>query len=380
MDKERRINMLSPRERLSEQELARRHSAVRNKMQERGLELMLVSGVRFVGATGYLRYLTNWAEPFAGESLVFPREGSPIFCARTTERAYLVKHLLGLEAVVGSTANVVADNLRKYDTNHIGICGLKTMFADFYVQLTEELPGFQFEEVSDLLDEVRMVKSEEELGWVEQSASLGDMGFQTFFSLLQEGRAEFDVFVEIEHLLKRFGAENTYYMMAADPKPVPKFIDMSFDHYEKGDLVLFNAEIAGPAGYWTQIMRTLSVGEPSSEGVAAFSACIKGLEAGESLLKPGQNCIEVYNAIVDTIEQEGHHIGLHPGHGQGLDIFERPLINDKENVDLKSGMVIILHPHVRMPSGGGVFIGESYVITDEGCRRLHKSNREMAIV
>jgi hypothetical protein len=54
--------VLSPSERLSEQELQRRHTVVRKKMQERGLDLIVVSGVRFVGATGYLRYLTNWAE------------------------------------------------------------------------------------------------------------------------------------------------------------------------------------------------------------------------------------------------------------------------------------------------------------------------------
>jgi Xaa-Pro aminopeptidase len=349
-------------------------------MQERGLDLILVSGVRFVGASGYLRYLTNWAEPFAGESLIFPREGTPIFCARTAERAYLVEHLLGLEVAVGSTANVVADVLRKYGTNHIGICGLRTMFADFYLQLIKELPDVQFEEVSDLIDEVRMVKSEEELRWVEQSAHLGDMAFQIFSSLVEEGRSESDVFGEVEHLLKRFGAENTYYMMAADPKPVPKFIDMAFDHYQKGDLVLFNAEIAGPAGYWTQLERTLSLGKPSDEAISAFSACIAALEASESLLKPGQNCIGLYKAIVGTIEQAGHRMGLHPGHSQGLDIFERPLINDREDVELESGMVIVLHPHVLMPSGGGVWICETYVVTAEGYRRLHKSSRDIAIL
>jgi len=372
--------MLSPRERLSEGEVQRRHRVVRDKMRERGVELMLVSGVRFVASAGYVRYLTNWAEPFAGESLIFPREGAPVFCARTAERAYLVEHLLGMEAVAGSTADVVAGILRQRGTKHIGICGLKTMFADFYVQLIKELPDVEFEEMSDLMDEVRMVKSEEELRWVERSAHLGDMAFHVFSSLVEEGCAESDVFVEVEHLLKRYGAENTYFMMAADPNPVPKFIDLAFDHYEKGDLVLFNAEIAGPGGYWTQIERTLSLGRPSEEAVSAFSVCIAALEAAEASLRPGQSSIGVYAAIRSTIEQGGHRMGLHPGHSQGLDIFERPIINGKDDVELKPGMVIVLHPHVLMPSGGGVWICETYVVTPEGYRRLHKSSRDIVVI
>src|SRR3990170_8771503 len=105
--------MLSPQERLSQQELKRRYGLVRAKMKEKGLEAMVVSGIRFVAATGYLRYLTNWAEPFAGEVLIVPLDGSPTFLARTGERALLVRNLLGLEAVAGSTAGHAADVLRK---------------------------------------------------------------------------------------------------------------------------------------------------------------------------------------------------------------------------------------------------------------------------
>lgn len=372
--------MLTPKARLSPMELNRRHDLIRDKMKERSLEVLLVSGVRFVASVGYLRYLSNWAEPFAGESLVFPLKGEPVFCARTGERAYLVENLLGLKAITGSTADVVAQVLRETGTKRIGVCGLNTMLADFYVHLTQELPDVQLEEVSRLLDEVRMVKSEEELGWIEQSANLVDVAYQVFSSLVEEGRSESDVFVEVEHIVKRLGAENTYFMMAADPKPVPKFIDLAYDYYKKGDLVLFNAEIAGPGGYFAQMVRTLSIGRPSEEAEGAYAACLAALEAGETLLSPGRRTIEVYQAILGTIEQAGYRMGLHPGHSQGLDIFERPMLDGKDDVELKEGMIIILHPHVLMPSGGGLWVGETFVITLEGYRRLNKSNRDLQVL
>jgi Xaa-Pro aminopeptidase len=349
-------------------------------MKERGLEVLVVSGIRFVAGAGYLRYLTNWAEPFGGEVLVFPYDGTPTFLARTAERALIVQNLLGLQTIAGSTAAHTADVLRKTGCKRVGMCGLKTMLAEFYVQLTGAMRDVEFVEMSSILDEVRMIKSEEELKWVKKSANLTDVAFQVFSSLVRAGSAESDVFVEVEHIVKQLGAENTYFMMAADPNPVSKFLDLAFDTYESGDLVLFNAEVAGPGGYYTQLERTLSVGKPAKEAEAAYAVCLEALDAGALLLRPGQRARDVYRAIVRSIEDAGYKMGLHPGHSQGLDIFERPLINEKEDAALAAGMVIVIHPHVLLPGGGGIWIGETFVVTNDGPRRLQTSTRDLKIV
>jgi Xaa-Pro aminopeptidase len=372
--------MLPPKERLSQQELQRRYDAVRAKMKEKGLEVLLVSGIRFVAGAGYLRYLTNWAEPFGGEVLLFPLNGTPTFLARTGERALLVRNLLGLQAIAGSTAAHAAEVLKKMGCKQVGLCGLKTMVAEFYVELTAALLDVQFLDMSSILDEVRMVKSEEELGWIKKSANLTDIAFQVFSNLVRACRSESDVFVEVEHVVKQLGAETTYFMMSADPKPIAKFLDLAFETYEQGDLVLFNAEIAGPGGYYTQLQRTLSVGTPTKEAEAAYAVCVDALNKGAALLRQGQKARDVYWAIVRSIEEAGYKMGLHPGHSQGLDIFERPLIDEKESAELSAGMIIVLHPHVLMPGGGGVWIGDTFVVTNDGPLPLQKSDRNLKII
>lgn len=370
----------TPKQRLSQAELNRRYAVVRAKMKQRNLELLLVSGIRFVAGIGYLRYLTNWAEPFAGELLVFPLEGAPTFLARTGERALLIKELIGLQSHAGSTAAHAAAALQKTGCKRIGLSGLKTMLAEFYVQLTAALPGVTFVEASEILDEARMIKSEEELVWVRESASLSDLAFQEFSTLVHSGCSEADVFLEVEHAVKKEGAENTYFMMSADPHPVSKFLDLAFDIYEKGDIVLFNAEVAGPGGYYTQLERTFSIGEPTKEAEAAYAVCLAAFDKATSLLRPGREARDVYQAIVKTIEDAGYRMGLHPGHSQGLDIFERPLIAPNEKTELAAGMVIVIHPHVLLPSGGGVWIGETFLITDDGCQDLQKSPKDFRII
>jgi Xaa-Pro aminopeptidase len=40
---------------------------------------------------------------------------------------------------------------------------------------------------------------------------------------------------------------------------------MAYETYAAGDLVFFNTEAAGPGGYFTQLARTLTFGEPTDE-------------------------------------------------------------------------------------------------------------------
>jgi Xaa-Pro aminopeptidase len=372
--------MLPPQERISQPELQRRYDIVRSGMKQKGLKVLLVSGIRFVAAGGYLRYLTNWAEPFQGEAFIFPLEGTPVFLARTGERALVMKQFLGLEALTGSTGSQTAQVLKKMGFSKVGLCGLRTMVAEFYVQLIKALPDVEFVEASDILDEARWIKSEEELTWIRKSAELTDTAFQVFSSLVRPGRREADVFLEVEHAVKQRGAENTYFMMSSDPKPLAKFLDLAFDTYEGGDVVLFNAEISGPAGYYTQLERTFYLGATTKEVEKAYAACLAVQERAAAMLRPGTKCRDIFRTIVTGIEESGHKMGLHPGHSQGLDIFERPLIDANEETELAANMIIVLHPHVLLPSGGGVWIGETFLVTQDGPVPLQTSDRNLRVV
>ena len=363
--------------RISEGEMQRRYAAVRKNMKKHGFDTLLVSGVKFVATLGYLRYLTNWAEPFAGEYLLVPLEGAPVFFARTSERVHLIRDVLKIEARLGSTVPVVAKELRERQINRVGVCSFNTMLASFYMGIAKELPQCEFVEAASVIDEVRMLKSAEEIEWIRRSAALGDVAFHVFSNALEEGATEHQLFTELDYIVKQAGAETTYFMMGAGPNPILRFMDMATHRYESGDLVLFNAEISGPGGYFTQLVRSLSLGKPRAEVEKAFGVATEALDAGEALLKLGGGTMSVYQAIRSTLEKSGYSLNLHPGHSQGLDIFERPIIDGKEDVELRPGMIIILHPYVDLPSGGGAWIGETFLITETGPQRLHESSRRL---
>ena len=57
---------LKARDRVSQAELQKRSREVSQRIAEEGLDALLVSGINFSATLGYLRYLTNWAQPFVG--------------------------------------------------------------------------------------------------------------------------------------------------------------------------------------------------------------------------------------------------------------------------------------------------------------------------
>jgi Xaa-Pro aminopeptidase len=83
---------------------------------------------------------------------------------------------------------------------------------------------------------------------------------------------------------------------------------------------------------------------------------------------------------VDVAAARGYKLSQHPGHSQGLDIFEPPIISAHDSTVLQSGMMIVLHPRFRTPSGRQVWIGESFLVRDSGCERLHKSSRDLVVL
>jgi len=368
---------LKASERISRTELERRQRKVASRLAEHGLDALLVSGINFAATLGYLRYLTNWAQPFVGEYYLLGKSGEGIFLARTQERAMLVREASGISSRAGATAKDVAQEMRKLGARKVGVCSLETMTAAFHQELLRETRDIELSDATPIMDQARMVKSPEELGWVRKSSELCDAALARFTELAVPGANEREVFAELDYLVRRRGAENTYFMMASDPAPVPKFLDMAADSYDAGDVILFNAEIAGPGGYYTQLVRSGSVGKSSAEVRDVYSACLAALEAGESALKPGVTASSLFGAMDAVIAKSGYRRGLHMGHAQGLDIFERPLVSANDETLMQAGMIIVFHPHVELPSGGGVWVGDTFLVTEDGNTRLNCSSREL---
>jgi Xaa-Pro dipeptidase len=142
----------------------------------------------------------------------------------------------------------------------------------------------------------------------------------------------------------------------------------------EGDLVICDATVAGPGGYYSDFARTFSRGEPTPQSRARYREAYESLQTALSLIKPGA-CTEFFSRF-------GRHSsarlpGLDGFHGVGLCIYEAPWLRggDPEEyaVTLEENMIIALEinhypvklEHLLRVTESGVEILSNYQLDPE---------------
>jgi Xaa-Pro aminopeptidase len=368
--------MITKEASLSPQERGRRHEALRKAMKEEGLDALLFASLGHDNQRGPVRYVTNWRSPTFSDYALLPLTGELTLCTHYPKYVELAQKHCGVTSAVATPygkedSAVISQLLQDWGVKHLGLVSPATMSAKFYQSLLEDLPaGLKVVDATELFESVRCVKSEEEIGLIREAAGLGDLAFETFCNVVKPGRKEYEVLADVEHVLRLRGAEEVFYIVGSGKFPVNRFWDMADRTLEGGDTVIFCIELCASGGYWTQFIRTVTLGPASDEVRRTYDILDRAHRTVEEMLRPGTLACDIARAITETIASAGLKEGNHPGHGQGLDIVEMPFLGVTNQTPLRAGMHIILHPHVAFPQGGGLWVGDPYIVTSSGPERL----------
>jgi Xaa-Pro aminopeptidase len=126
-------------------------------------------------------------------------------------------------------------------------------------------------------------------------------------------------------------------------------------------------------GYRSDFTNTLVVGgkpTPAQQNLMDLSKA--AMAAGEGMLKAGQSCKAVYDAVRGVFETAklAGNFPHHAGHGLGLQHPEAPFFVEKADETLIAGDVVTLEPGLYVDNVGGVRIEHNYLITASGYERL----------
>lgn len=141
---------------------------------------------------------------------------------------------------------------------------------------------------------------------------------------------------------------------------------------EAGELIPLDIGV-GVRGYRCDLCRTFAVdGRPTDEQAAAHARVLAVMKLGESMLKPGQSCRAMFEAVKAGLDGwNGYGFFHHAGHGIGLDAHEVPRINPAWDDNFAEGDVIAFEPGLY---GGnlraGIRLENNYLITADGFRQL----------
>ena len=111
----------------------------------------------------------------------------------------------------------------------------------------------------------------------------------------------------------------------------------------EGDLVICDATVAGPGGYYSDFARTFSRGTPTAQSRARYREAYQSLQEALPLIKPGP-CTELFARF--GRHSSSRMAGLDGFHGVGLCIYESPWLRGDDPpeyaVDLEENMIVAL--------------------------------------
>jgi Xaa-Pro dipeptidase len=271
----------------------------------------------------------------------------------------------GIKRFVGKTPNAV-----------VAIGGMELMQARFVEAAGKPVSA------TYSVEELRRVKSPEELASIRKAAELSDRGYQQFVNAAEAGMTEYELVAEVESFLKTNGAEDNFMLIGSGGTEVTGMKPPTERKLQPGDSV--TTELTPQVdGYWAQICRTLVIGEPSAKQLEAFAIFAEAQKAAEDLLGPGVNIADVARVQNDVFRKFGYGDYTGPkytrvrGHNLGLHPDENPYVLEDVNYVVKEGMVVIAHPNTYLPLSGYMVFGDTLLVTSVGCTPLNKTERKL---
>ena len=323
------------------------------------------------------RYLTGFVGT-AGTVVVGREEAYLLVDFRYVEQAKRQAQgvsVVHYDDVHKSLAEVLANLKAKrvaFEAAHVTVAGKR--------RLEEKIPDVTWVPAEDWVEELRAIKEPGEVEAIQRAVDLADRAFAYILDRLK-GRTEREIALDLEFFMRREGATKLAFdtIIASGPNGALPHASPSDRVISDGDLVTldFGAVVDG---YCSDMTRTVAVGKADERQKEIYQLVLEAQRVGLAAVRPGRTGKEVDAEAREVIQRAGHgdHFGHGLGHGVGLEIHERPPVLSKAGeAVLRPGMVTSVEPGVYIPGWGGVRIEDLVVVTDEGCRVLTRSPKEL---
>jgi len=363
-------------------------------MDKAGIDLLLATtrhNVRYLTG-GYVYHFHNRATRM-GSSQYLAVVGIP--CGRTAETFYLgmsgeagelnaAPMWIGAQSLdagtVSSSAAGAAQRAQALGmaTGKIGI-EMPFLPASAFVALQSALPHATFVDATDLLHELRAIKTPAELAIMRTvSTDVTDAIHATFLSGT-DGITTRTLAATAE---REMGTRGIAFLWAFTNAGPGYLRAPSETRWERGQLL--HLDCGGEQGdYLADLCRMGALGEPSALGRELTAECLSIQDTVRRQLRPGMTYGEVRAATAAALSGSAHAgIGRIVAHGIGMVSHEQPMIGDPAQADraIAGGHVLSLETEFHHPEVGHVKIEDTLAITPDGNEGLGDAGRELTIV
>src|SRR5262245_30008467 len=228
---------------------------------------------------------------------------------------------------------------------------------------------------SALVNELRRVKSDEELAAVQRAVATVETAMAATAPLVVPGVSMAELAEAVEHELRRAGSRcpsfTTHVFTGLGTSDFDSGKETGRLPIPQGTSVMF--DFGGVVdGYCSDFGRTIYCGEPPADYLEAYDVMLAAQEAGRAAASAGTPARAVDAACRAPIEEAGlgEHFRHRMGHGIGMDVHERPFISSEDETPLRPGMTFTDEPSIIIPGRHALRIEDIVVCEEGGGRKL----------
>jgi len=246
--------------------------------------------------------------------------------------------------------------------------------------IKRNLPDAKIVDGSHLLQEIRAVKTLEEIELIKKAVEVTEKSMEDALEIAQPEIMELDMSKMYSYSV----AEDGGYVVSdnfgfgersAYPNPIPTTLQL-----RKGDLIRMSLG-ASWEHYNGNITRTAAMGKPSAEVEKRLKTVIDAQEAAFDACRPGATFGDVYAASQRELEKGGvKECNMSLGHCIGAEVNERPWVCPGDKTKIEEGMVLNIDVPFLDLGWGGIEMEDAVVVTKKGLRLLTNTERTIYLL
>ncbi|MDQ3858722.1 MAG: Xaa-Pro peptidase family protein [Actinomycetota bacterium] len=252
-----------------------------------------------------------------------------------------------------------------------------------------EADGITVVDGQALMQEVRKIKTEDEIVLLNTACAMVDAAYDELFRAMRPGMRENECVALVNRVLFELGSEHVEGVNAISGERCSPHPHVFTDRMLRpGDPAYFDI-LHAYNGYRTCYYRTFAVGSASRAQVDAYKRCRDILDQAIALIRPGVSTADVVSVWPEAQEfgfpDEEAAFALQYGHGVGLSIWEKPIFSRLVSFDypetIEEGMVFALETFWPAADGwSAARIEEQLVVTRDGCELITRFPAEELLV
>jgi len=399
---------LYPYPRFSIAERDRRWLAVRALMREQNLDVIVTpqNSGHSADYQANTRYLTHCGGGEPDVAAVFPIEGEVTAIATSAAPRWptVQDWVTDVREARRNYGRAIVERLKELNVERgrIGITGLGdvegtrtpegTIFYGTWKQIREAFPQADLVDATAILDEVRYVKSQEEINVLVKSMEINELAMQAEVETAKAGVKDWEVWAAVHYAMTRNGSElpvHCFWVSGRNPKRTLTRPSMRL--LERGDVIINEIE-ASWIGYRSQGVQPVFVEVVNPAQAELIKVQREVFNRVLENLKPGVTVGELADLTKRTAASAAPKTGPAAGaradltmHGRGAG-DDGPIITPHARspkqlgVAMRENTVFICKPSAV--SADGEYIcqwGDTVMVTKNGGRRLGKRPHDLAV-